>query len=515
MTNETWVLLACILLCLISIYEFLRYKYPAVLEGFTGSSTGENKNYFSKFFMRRYDVVPGQKMEDFGFIRDPRYVESYADVQGIGTKNDFCRMVKKPDGDEKSLMVACALGGTEGLDPYVFKSKTVGQGFLISRDDYFNDGNGDGRDDYCRILKLGPDRFEAQCAIATIEGFSHLNVQDSKPPADIKDLLWFFEGIMVWYRFFDDMVDYADNARLSRYGKIEIDEDPKKGKTQGLELNRIDSSAVEKGAPIIGSAPPAEQFVRLGESSELEFGKNIKLRNMRAISCWVYWDAFTNNSKIFDFGNGAGQDNIFLGIDGKGDADPKQMEFNAARPSDTDKICNSKASKEVSPQRFLRITDANVDEWECEGPSPVDSVLEDKDFSVPQDNEITATLLFEIWDDRQRKMRIKIPKAFRLRKWQHIVITTTDNESFRPTWEVYIDGKIIYREEDGHMAQTNFTSMNYIGKSNWENLDTQYANKDERFRGSLFDFRMYKTPMSTAKIEKTIQYGKSRLFMDE
>lgn len=459
--------------------------------------------------MRRYDIVPGQKMEDFGFLRDPRYTEAYADVQGIGVKNDFCRVVMKP-GVSDSLQVVCALAGTEGLDPYIFKSKTIGQGFRFSRDDYFNDANSDGKDDYCRILKVSKDTWETRCALATLEGFSDVQIQDSSPPGEIKDLLWFYEGIMVWYRFFDDYVDYCENSVLSRYGDIAIDEDPKKGKTQGLELNRLQPSFLEKGIPI-KTAPSADQFVRLGETTELEFGNSVKLRNLRCISCWTFFDAFTNNARIFDFGNGSGQDNVFLGIDGRGDTDPKQMEFNKARPADTDRVCRSRPAKEISPQRFVRITDANVDEWECEGPEPIDTDLEEKDFSVEQDVNPTATLIFEIWDSRQRKMRIKVPKVFKLRKWQHVCLTTTDNESFRPTWVLYIDGKVVYREEDGHMPQTNFTRMNYIGKSNWENNDTQYANKDERFRGALFDMRFYKAPMSEAKLARTIQWGLTKV----
>jgi Concanavalin A-like lectin/glucanases superfamily len=525
MSNETLVFLACVLVVGIALYEYVRIWKPAMVEEFEDISS---PNYFSKFFPRRYDIVPGQTMEDFGFLRDPRYSESYADIQGNGMKNDFCRVVMRPSshrdelgtlssqstpGDSKSMFVACALAGTEGLDPYSFKSKTVGKGFRISRDDYYNDANGDGRADYCRILKNG-DAWSAQCALATQDGFSDRDIEDAKPPADIKDLLWFYEGIMVWYRFFDDFVDYGENANISRFGDVKIDEDPRKGKTQGLELNRIQSSYLERGIPV-KNAPAAEQFLRLGETQELAFGSAVKLRYLRAVSCWVRFDAFTNNARIFDFGNGSGQDNVLLGIDGRGDTDPKQMEFNMARPSDSDRVCRSKPAKEVSPQRFVKISDANVDEWECEGPGPVDTPLEEKDFSVAQDLIPTAALVFEIWDARQRKMRIKVPKAILLGKWQHICLTTMDAESFRPTWKVFVDGRDMYTEEDGHLPQTSLTAANYIGKSNWENNETQYANKDERFRGSLFDFRLYKTPMSQAKIDRTILWGKPKLFLEE
>jgi len=509
MSNETLVFLACVLVIGIALYEYVRVWKPAMLEGFEDVSS---PNYFSKFFPRRYDIVPGQSMEDYGMLRDPRYSEAYADIQANGAKNDFCRVVMRP-GDSKSMIVACALAGTEGLDPYTFKSKTVGKGFRISRDDYYNDANKDGRADYCRILKDG-DKWSAQCALATQDGFGDREIEDASPPPEIKDLLWFFEGIMVWYRFFDDFVDYGENASISRFGDVKIDEDPRKGKTQGLELNRIQSSFLERGVPI-KNAPPAEQFLRLGETQELAFGSAVKLRYLRAVSCWVRFDAFTNNARIFDFGNGSGQDNVLLGIDGRGDIDPKQMEFNKARPSDSDRVCRTKAAKEVSPQRFVKISDANVDEWECEGPGPVDTPLEEKDFSVAQDLIPTAALVFEIWDARQRKMRIKVPKAILLGKWQHICLTTTDAESFRPTWKVYIDGRDMYTEEDGHLPQTSLTAANYIGKSNWEVVETQYANKDERFRGALFDFRLYKTPMSQAKIERTIQWGKPKLFLED
>lgn len=508
-SNETLVFIACLLVIGIAVYEYVKVWKPTMLEGFEDISS---PNYFAKFFPRRFDIIPGQSMEDYGYLRDPRYTEAYADVQKYGVKNDFCRVVMKP-GDPKSMIVACALGGTEGLDPYAFKSKTVGSGFRVSRDDYYNDANKNGRDDYCRILKDG-DAWSAQCALATEDSFGSTQIEDASPPPEIKDLLWFYEGIMVWYRFFDDFVDYGENANISKFGDVKMDEDPRKGKTQGLELNRIQGSFLEKGVPI-KTAPPADQFLRLGETQELAFGSAVKLRYLRAISCWVYFDAFTNNARIFDFGNGSGQDNVLMGIDGRGDVDPKQMEFNQARPADSDRVCSAKPAKEVSPQRFLKITDANVDEWECQGPGPVDPPLEEKNYSVPQDLIPTAALIFEIWDARQRKMRIKVPKAIVLNKWQHICLTTTDAESFRPDWDVYIDGKKVYTEEGGHLPQTNLTSNNYIGKSNWENNETQYANKDERFRGALFDFRLYKTPMSQAKVDRTILWGKPRLFIEE
>jgi len=84
--------------------------------------------------------------------------------------------------------------------------------------------------------------------------------------------------------------------------------------------------------------------------------------------------------------------------------------------------------------------------------------------------------------------------------------------SFRPTWHVYIDNKKVLEHEDGHMPLNSYTTLNYIGKSNWEDVGVgQYDDQDGRFRGSLFDFRLYRLPMSSAKIAKTYAWGHARL----
>jgi hypothetical protein len=53
--------------------------------------------------------------------------------------------------------------------------------------------------------------------------------------------------------------------------------------------------------------------------------------------------------------------------------------------------------------------------------------------------------------------------------------------------------------------------MNYIGRSNWEDDTAQYQDADQRFRGSLFDFRLYRSAMSASKIEKTVAWGRKKL----
>lgn len=488
----------CGIVMSVLLYEYWGRK---IVENFS-----DKPNFFGQFFPRRYDIVPGQLKEPEGYIRDIRHIQQYVDVQKIGFKNDFCRFVMRQN-DPDSLFLACALAGTEGLDSYKYRSPSVRSGFRISRDEYFRDVNADGRDDYCRILKTGINNWEAQCTPATDEKFDNRLILDSTPPPEIRDLLWFYEGIMVWYRFFDDQKDYAENSRIYSVGDVKIDEDPEKIKTTGMQLNRLPPGASDT------AAIPSEQFIRLGENEAMELEEQVSLRKMRAIHCWVYFDEFTNNARIFDFGNGAAQDNVFLGIEGTGDSNRKQMEFNASRPTDSDRVCRTKPATEVSPQLFLKTSEANIDEWECLGPEPVDVPLEEKTFDASVGPD-TATLVFEIWDARQRKMKLKVPGAFHRRKWHHVVLTTTGSESARPTWEVYIDKLMVYKEMDGHLAQSDRYKNNYIGRSNWESVDSLYDNKDARFSGCLFDFRLYKTPMTVAKIERSHLWGSQRLLKE-
>lgn len=469
--------------------------------------------YFGKFFPKRSDVVPGQLEEQDGYVRNKRYSEAYADIQGLGYKADFCRVVERPD-DPGSRRVVCALAGQEGLDTFAYSSKSARSGIRFSRDDYYRDVNGDKRDDYCRILKVKEaplDAWEARCIPSgLIEFKNEFELTDSKPPADIAELLLFFEGIMVWYRFIDDMVDYAENSKLALAGNIEMDETPKARDpaphVDGLEINKL--------PPATETKPPAEQFIRIGENDKLEFDSKVRLRDLRAISAWVYFDEFTQNAPIFDFGNGAGKDNVRLAIEGKGNRATKLRGVMKPQPDEFAKVCNAKAALEVSPKLYLATSDADVDTYECKGPEPVESTypLEDaaEEAGVP-----SANLIFEIWDTQQRKMRIRAINAIPLNQWCHVVVTTTDASSFRPTWQVYIDNKMVLTHEDGHMPLNSYTTLNYIGKSNWENVGVgQYDDQDERFRGSLFDFRLYRLPMSAAKIAKTYAWGRARVVAD-
>jgi hypothetical protein len=505
MTWEYMVYTAIALLVIVIAGEWLRGHM--MTEGFTDGVVPE---FFGRYFPKRSDVVPGQDREEDGWIRNPRYFEGYVDLQRLGYKADFCRVIEKENMPE-SRIVACALAGQEGLDSITYRTESMRTGMRFSRDDYFRDVNDDGRDDYGRILKtaLSPnDAWQALVVPAGITRFKQgTEIPDNSPPPAIADLLWFFEGIMIWYRFFDDMLDYGENTQMKIAGDVRVNEEPRRVKTAGAELNKLHGSSSSSSEN--GVKPTAEQYLKIGENSRLEFDTIVQLRQLRAVSVWAYFDEFSNNARIFDFGNGAGHDNVLLGIEGRGNGDTAFGNL-GRRPADDNQVCSAKAPKEVSPQRFLETSDANVDTWECAGPEPVATTYPENEERPAVDPR--ANLLFEIWDTQQRKMRLRIMNCIPLRKWCHIAITTTDGSSFRPTWHVYIDGEKVYEQLDGHMPLASYTTDNYIGRSNWESDTSQYQDADERFRGALFDMRFYRTPMSKAKIERTVLWGKKRLF---
>jgi len=471
-----------------------------VAEGFTDGAVPE---YFGRFFPRRADVTPGQDREDGGWIRNPRYSEATVDVQNLGYKADFCRVVEK-EGQPASRIVACALAGQEGLDPYLYRTESKRSGFRFSRDDYYRDVNGDGKDDYGRILKMTPspkDTWEARVVLAGLTRFkTGLEITDTAPPPDIADLLWFYESSMVWFRWFDDMLDYSENARLQIAGKAAVDETPRRTKTNGLQLNRLPDEDVP-------GKPFAEQYLVMGENPAMEFDTKVQMRELRAFCMWIKMDTFSNNARFFDVGNGAGKSNVFVGIEGRG---PTLAGGSMGRrPSPLNEVCSRSPAVEQLPLDYLKTSDADVDTLDCSGFEDVTNTYpSDETKGVIPDK---ATLLFEIWDTEQRKMRIRVLQCIPKRRWFHLAITTTNNDAFRPTWHVYIDGVKIYEHLDGHMPLTSLVTKNYIGRSNWEEVSSQYADGDERFRGSLFDFRFYRNPMSAAKIQRSVEWGRARL----
>jgi hypothetical protein len=185
-----------------------------------------------------------------------------------------------------------------------------------------------------------------------------------------------------------------------------------------------------------------------------------------------------------------------------------------AVPDASNKVCARRAAPEQSPQLYLATSDANVNEWSCPGPEPVDSEYPEDELAgddAVAAGDVGANLLFEIWDSQQRKMRIRVLNVVPLKRWVHIALTTTDGSNFRPTWQVYVDGALVHEETNGHMPLKSHTVKNYIGRSNWEAVTANQLNGDERFRGALFDFRLYRAPMSKEKIARTVAWGLERL----
>jgi hypothetical protein len=245
------------------------------------------------------------------------------------------------------------------------------------------------------------------------------------------------------------------------------------------------------------------------------------MRSIRAWSVWVKFDAFTNNAHIFDFGDGPGLNNTFLGILGKGEGgDDAAMlrPWSAKCPETTVPPSPSGAQlvPEVTPQEYMRTSRANVDEYSCSGPEVLPRRLAPIDTRpVPSDAPATrATLLYEVWDQKLRKVQIKVNRAVPLQRWTHIVVTAGSMDAMRPELKVYINGNMLFTQPEGYLPQAKVTSNNYLGKSNWMNDLGEYELRDELFNGSLFDFRVYTSPMSEAKVKRTLQWGMGKLGLD-
>lgn len=468
-----------------------------VLEGFETMIPVLNPKagYFAKFVPRRGDVGPDQ--EQGGYKQDPRYFRGYVDVQRLGVDHDFCRMVAMKD----NKFFACALAGTENLSSVSFRTPSTDDGFRLSRDDYMRDIEGKGRAAYCRILKGKRATYEPLCNRALETEFDSELVVDPEPPADIQMMLRFYEGCIFWYRFRDDMLDYIDTTKLLRAGEIKIDEKPNPEVTEGLRFNGID------------------QFLRVGDSPELELGYNVPLRSMRAMMMWVYFDEFTNNAHIVDFGDGPGKNNIVLGIIGKGDAfitdaailrPPLLCGEESTVPSSPS---GAQRATVVSPQELLKTTDADIDDYLCLGfegnPRRLPpSRIVDKTITGPKN---MATLLYEVWDNQQRVMRLRVPSIIPLKRWTHICITAKSDDAFRPDIGIYVNGEQVFVEPSGFLPQASTLSNCYIGKSNWANATSQYENKDELFKGKMFDLRAYKVPLADKVIQESVAWGKKKL----
>ncbi len=501
---------AIALILLVVVYEVLLPR--SLKEGFEDTlvSVAESAQW-AKWAPRRGDIGVDPEYEESGYLRGWRNFAGYVDIQRIGQRQDFCRVVSAK-GRPDDRFVACGLGGTDGLSTVEYRSPSESQGFRISRDDYMHDVNGDGRDDYCRVLKSGVGEFEIRANVSDDLGISARTTVDPDPPEAAAQLLDFYTGVLIWFRFLDDMLDYAQNIDLRVAGKAEVEEyppirtlgpngqDPSVTRfTRGLEFNGVD------------------QFLRVGEKPDMEFGQAVSLRNVRAWSLWVRFDEFTNNAHIFDFGNGAGKDNVWLGIVGRGSGgasgEPLRPLLCGGGEVVPDSPSGAQPVPEVSPQEAMRDSNANVDTYVCPDTAVVGRRMAPL-FPKAQGRggvAQVADLVYEVWDSTQRVMRVVMPSAVKLGQWTHIAITATSGDSWRPDLNFFIDGRHVTTRESGFLPQTDFVQKNYLGKSNWADVTSQYANKDELFKGAMFDFRAYNQPLSTGKIRDTIMWGKKFL----
>ena len=89
-----------------------------------------------------------------------------------------------------------------------------------------------------------------------------------------------------------------------------------------------------------------------------------------------------------------------------------------------------------------------------------------------------------------------------------MVITAGNNDAFKPDLKIYINTELVHTESAAWLPQNNYTTNNYIGKSNWTNVTSPFDNADELFSGSIFDFRGYRTVMTDKKIQETYEWGK-------
>lgn len=490
MSGTLWI--GLLILCILLFLELTASQS----EGFLVPVLSARPSYFSQFVPKRGDVGPFK--EQPGYTLDGRYFNGYTDVQRFGVNQDYCRMIVPTGAEDKKTFFACALGGTGEVSSVEYRTNSVEQGLILSRDDYMNDIMKDGRSAYCRIIKSDGGLWQPMCRRAVDLGFSERDEADPNPPDEILTLMSFYDGCVTWLRLRDDILDYTGQLQIYTSGSILIDETPRPQPTKGLSFDG------------------AHQFLRIGDSPDLTLGDKVRLRTVRSFTLWIYMDTFTNNAHFFDFGDGPGKNNVFLGILGKGDsavstADLRPLLCGGETTLPTEPS-GAETVEEVPPQVFMKTTAANVDEY-----VNIDEQVQARRLPPSTVRPLRthtaqkATLIYEVWDQRQRKMSLKVNATVPLKTWTHIVVTALTNDAARPDIGIFVNGELVYVQPSGFLPQVDNTTKNYLGKSNWTDADSTYELRDELFNGSLFDFRMYNTPLSQKKIQTIYKWGSTLL----
>ena len=408
----------------------------------------------------RSDIGPASEgwTEYGGYVRDLRYTETFVDIQGTGTASDFCRAVAR-QSDPKTLRISCALGQRDGMDTMEYNSKSLGEGFRFSRDDYWRFPAGKKRMDYCRILKdVDTGDWFAGCAVAGLGGFKDKEVIDVEPPAPIQKLLEAYDGILTWFRWLDDRDDYAGNAVFSVKGIPTFPSLLKPELSRGLELNR---------------AKLLTDYLVWGEPDTLELHQTIQPRQIRSIACWIWWDAIEKGATIVECSNETktetAKDRFALGVDGGGPAlSPARL---------------ARSAQELRPEVIQLI-----------GQITEPAVLQKQE---QEQEKSQGTYYFEIWDNEQRIMRLDTPMgSAKVNQWQHVAVTVTDETAWWPTWQFWIDGELVGERTDGRLSPAMELKHNTIGKN---------------VRGCIQDFRIYSKPMTAKKIADAIAWSGPKL----
>ena len=400
---------------------------------------------------RRSDIGPtseGWTHDETGWIRDMRYSESFADVQGFGVAGDFCRAVSQT-GRPETLQVACALATRDGMDTLEYHSRTVGEGFQMSRDDYWKKVTDSGRTDYCRILQdADTGLWFSGCAVAGKDGIGPREIRDVDPPPAIALLLTAYEGAVTWFRWQDDREDYAKKTVVEVHGSPEFPTLIRPYKSRGLQLNRL--------------SPSLPDMLRWGEKDTLMLDQDVRPGQIRAVCFWVWWDKFEKGARILECSNGK-KDRVWIGVDSFG---PGLSPIRVPGPA-----------AECRPQEDVILA------------PPTEPAIN------PDPEPDSAAYVFEIWDQEQRVMRLKARGAA-TGEWQHVTVTTTDSTTWWPTWQIWLNGALVAEKHDGRSIPALTLANNVIGK---------------HVRGCIQDFRVYNSPMGREKILDAIKWSKPML----
>jgi hypothetical protein len=355
------------------------------------------------------------------------------------------------------------------MDTLEYRSRTQREGFRFGRDDYWRTG-AHGRMDYCRIVKDDvTGEFYPTCAIAGLDGFKKTEERDMNPPPEIRRLLRAYEGLRAWYRWLDAGEDLTGNTTVSTQGTPEIPATLRPTVSRGAQLNRWPVAAQQAGEPA-----PAMPRDALRWGPELE-----NARGIRAISFWIWWDAFgapQRQAAVLECANEGGRkDRVWIGVEGG-------APLLAAAPTPPRL---AEAAQEVRPALAQAIGPV-TEPYRLAAPPPP---------TVSQNQ--TGIWVYEIWDGEQRIMRLEGPAASATTgRWQHVTLTTADATSWWPTWQLWLDGRMVAERKEGRQIPAETLTENFLGRG---------------LRGCLMDFRVYDRPLTPTDIQEMMGWAQSRL----